>query len=410
MRLTGDSPRLRPRGGAPVANTREDCRGALHRRTTRSVRAGAASGRVDGVGWSIGWLLIAALIARHRRARHPARAVRDREAGPGLRHPRRGRRSTASRCRSSRSRARRPTRPRARSTCSPCRSRATRRAPPTWLEIAAAWFDPTRGGAPGRAGLPGRVHRRGRRTSRAPHRHGELAAGGDRGRARASSAIDFDSERDRRRRARGRPGRRRARAGRRDRVASTAQPYADVTGLRAAHRGERHRAARRRSSSCATAQEQHARGHAAAQRGRRPGADRRHRRRRATYDFPFDVTIQLENVGGPSAGMMFALGIIDKLTPGELTGGEHDRRHRHDHGRRRGRPDRRHPAEDVRAHGRRSATGSSPRRRTATRSSGTSRAGLDRLRGRHARRRARRRWRRSPSGSTPRPSPTCPAG
>jgi len=40
------------------------------------------------------------------------------------------------------------------------------------------------------------------------------------------------------------------------------------------------------------------------------------------YDFPFDVRIQLENVGGPSAGMMFALGIIDKLTPGELNGGE----------------------------------------------------------------------------------------
>lgn len=40
------------------------------------------------------------------------------------------------------------------------------------------------------------------------------------------------------------------------------------------------------------------------------------------YDFPFEVEIQLENVGGPSAGMMFALGITDKLTPGELTGGE----------------------------------------------------------------------------------------
>ena len=40
------------------------------------------------------------------------------------------------------------------------------------------------------------------------------------------------------------------------------------------------------------------------------------------YDFPFDVKIQLDNVGGPSAGMMFALGIIDKLTPGELNGGE----------------------------------------------------------------------------------------
>lgn len=41
----------------------------------------------------------------------------------------------------------------------------------------------------------------------------------------------------------------------------------------------------------------------------------------ADYAFPFEVKIQLENVGGPSAGMMFALGIIDKLTPGMLNGG-----------------------------------------------------------------------------------------
>ncbi len=41
------------------------------------------------------------------------------------------------------------------------------------------------------------------------------------------------------------------------------------------------------------------------------------------YTFPFDVKIQLNNVGGPSAGQMFALGIIDKLTPGKLNGGEH---------------------------------------------------------------------------------------
>lgn len=40
------------------------------------------------------------------------------------------------------------------------------------------------------------------------------------------------------------------------------------------------------------------------------------------YEFPFDVTIQIENIGGPSAGMMFALGIVDKLTPGAMTGGE----------------------------------------------------------------------------------------
>jgi len=40
------------------------------------------------------------------------------------------------------------------------------------------------------------------------------------------------------------------------------------------------------------------------------------------YTFPFDVKIQLDDVGGPSAGQMFALGIIDKLTPGELNGGK----------------------------------------------------------------------------------------
>lgn len=41
----------------------------------------------------------------------------------------------------------------------------------------------------------------------------------------------------------------------------------------------------------------------------------------AVYQYPFKVSIKLNDVGGPSAGMMFALGIIDKLTPGSLTGG-----------------------------------------------------------------------------------------
>lgn len=40
------------------------------------------------------------------------------------------------------------------------------------------------------------------------------------------------------------------------------------------------------------------------------------------HTFPFDVDIKLADVGGPSAGLMFALGIVDKLTPGALTGGE----------------------------------------------------------------------------------------
>jgi len=40
-------------------------------------------------------------------------------------------------------------------------------------------------------------------------------------------------------------------------------------------------------------------------------------------DFPVKVDIQLKKVGGPSAGLMFALGIVDKLTPGALTKGKH---------------------------------------------------------------------------------------
>lgn len=40
-----------------------------------------------------------------------------------------------------------------------------------------------------------------------------------------------------------------------------------------------------------------------------------------SYEFPVDITIQLDNVGGPSAGMMFALGIIDVLTEEDITGG-----------------------------------------------------------------------------------------
>lgn len=41
------------------------------------------------------------------------------------------------------------------------------------------------------------------------------------------------------------------------------------------------------------------------------------------FSFPFEVEISLERVGGPSAGLMFALGIIDTVTPGDLTGGLH---------------------------------------------------------------------------------------
>ncbi len=38
-------------------------------------------------------------------------------------------------------------------------------------------------------------------------------------------------------------------------------------------------------------------------------------------EFPFDVDIAVGDVGGPSAGMMFSLGIMDRLTEESLTGG-----------------------------------------------------------------------------------------
>lgn len=39
-------------------------------------------------------------------------------------------------------------------------------------------------------------------------------------------------------------------------------------------------------------------------------------------DVPFDVKVSLQDVGGPSAGLMFTLAIIDRLTPGPLVPGE----------------------------------------------------------------------------------------
>ena len=41
------------------------------------------------------------------------------------------------------------------------------------------------------------------------------------------------------------------------------------------------------------------------------------------YEFPFQVSVNIDPaIGGPSAGLMFSLGIYDTLTPGSLTGGE----------------------------------------------------------------------------------------
>lgn len=41
------------------------------------------------------------------------------------------------------------------------------------------------------------------------------------------------------------------------------------------------------------------------------------------YQAEFPIAFTLEDVGGPSAGLMFATGIVDKLTPEDLAGGTH---------------------------------------------------------------------------------------
>jgi PDZ domain-containing protein len=41
------------------------------------------------------------------------------------------------------------------------------------------------------------------------------------------------------------------------------------------------------------------------------------------YEFPFKIDVDLGSVGGPSAGSIFALGMIDRLTPGQLLGDSH---------------------------------------------------------------------------------------
>lgn len=43
---------------------------------------------------------------------------------------------------------------------------------------------------------------------------------------------------------------------------------------------------------------------------------------RPVYEFPIDVDIDSGEVGGPSAGLAFTLALIDRLTPGDLTGGK----------------------------------------------------------------------------------------
>ena len=72
------------------------------------------------------------------------------------------------------------------------------------------------------------------------------------------------------------------------------------------------------------------------------------------HTFPFEIDIKLADVGGPSAGLMFSLGIVDKLTPRQADRRQVRRRHRHHRRRRQGRPDRRdqHEAGRRARHGR----------------------------------------------------------
>ncbi len=44
---------------------------------------------------------------------------------------------------------------------------------------------------------------------------------------------------------------------------------------------------------------------------------------RQDFEFPVDVGFNVDGIGGPSAGTMFALAIVDELTPGAMTGGKH---------------------------------------------------------------------------------------
>ena len=37
---------------------------------------------------------------------------------------------------------------------------------------------------------------------------------------------------------------------------------------------------------------------------------------------PFTIDFNLANIGGPSAGLMFSLAVVDKLTTGDLNGGK----------------------------------------------------------------------------------------
>jgi Lon-like protease len=44
---------------------------------------------------------------------------------------------------------------------------------------------------------------------------------------------------------------------------------------------------------------------------------------RTVYTFPFEVSVEVGDIGGPSAGLALTLGLLDALSNGHLTGGHH---------------------------------------------------------------------------------------
>ncbi len=71
----------------------------------------------------------------------------------------------------------------------------------------------------------------------------------------------------------------------------------------------------------------------------------------SSYKFPFPIKINLPDIGGPSAGLMFALGIVDKLSPSSLTDGRFIAGTGEIGPTGQVGADRRHPAEDGRSQG-----------------------------------------------------------
>ena len=231
------------------------------------------------------------------------------------------------------------------------------------FELMRDWLSPDDVGLPLRRGLPpGRDHRRRTGSEGAV----EMVSSQDAAVAAALERARLRRE-ARARGARRRPGRARRRRAARCATSSSRSNGAKVTS---AHAGrarpstdapdgqpvDLRRPPRRQARwTCPVTPAEHRR-----QADDRDPARDRLRRSRSTSSVNID-----ESIGGPSAGLMFSLGIYDTLTPGSLTGGADRRRHRHHRRRRHGRADRRHPAEDRRRPRRRRRAVPGARRTTA---------------------------------------------